>query len=50
MVKNIVGAMAGAAQYVSTDQFISAVVVVSQGQTELEKVSESTAKAILRLP
>ncbi|KAF6741372.1 hypothetical protein DFP72DRAFT_995311 [Ephemerocybe angulata] len=50
VVKSIVGAMAGAAQHVSTDQFVSALVAFCQGQTQLEKVSESTVKALLQLP
>ncbi|KAJ2923032.1 hypothetical protein H1R20_g14063, partial [Candolleomyces eurysporus] len=50
VMKTIVGAMAGAALHVSTEQFVNAAVAVCQGQEALEKVSESTVKAILQLP
>ena len=50
VVKTVIGAMTSAAQHVSTDQFVQAVVAFCQGQETLEKVSESTVKAFLKLP
>lgn len=50
MVKAIIGAMTGAAHRVSTGQFMYAAVAFCQGQEQLEKVSESTVKAVLSLP
>ncbi|EAU87657.2 hypothetical protein CC1G_09118 [Coprinopsis cinerea okayama7 len=48
-LKVIIGALASSARHVSAKQFVSAALAVCQPQTDLEKVSESTVNAMLKL-
>ena len=49
-LKLIVNAMAACAHMVRGNQFISSLVAVCDSQNELERFSDTTSKAILRIP
>lgn len=49
-LKVIVGSMASCASAVETKQFLSAAIAVCEPQSELQALSGSTVKAILKLP
>ncbi|KAF9451337.1 hypothetical protein P691DRAFT_663457 [Macrolepiota fuliginosa MF-IS2] len=49
-LKVIIGSMTACAELVATKQFISAAVAVCEPQTELEALSGSTIKALLKIP
>ena len=48
-LKVIVGAVASCAEVVRGDQFISSVIAICEPQPELERLTEGTLKAILRI-